>query len=47
MGVGRASDPTAERGGRPRDVNVREVLNVDKGYLGRNHPHKFRVWISG
>ena len=21
--------------------------HVDKGYRGHNHPHKFRVWISG
>ena len=28
MGAGRAHDPPAKRGGRPRDVNVREVLNA-------------------
>ena len=22
-------------------------IHVDKGYRGHNHPHKFRVWISG
>jgi len=22
-------------------------IHVDKGYRGRNHPHRFRVWISG
>lgn len=21
--------------------------HVDKGYRGHNHPHRFRVWISG
>jgi IS5 family transposase len=24
-----------------------ERSHVDKGYRGHNHPHKFRVWISG
>ena len=27
-------------------VEVRRI-HVDKGYRGHNHPHKFRVWISG
>lgn len=27
-------------------VEARRV-HVDKGYRGHNHPHKFRVWISG
>ena len=27
-------------------VEVRRA-HVDKGYRGHNHPHKFRVWISG
>ncbi|MGY4403872.1 hypothetical protein ACVIYL_004675 [Bradyrhizobium sp. USDA 3315] len=22
-------------------------IHVDKGYRGHNHPHRFRVWISG
>jgi IS5 family transposase len=22
-------------------------IRVDKGYRGHNHPHRFRVWISG
>jgi len=22
-------------------------IHVDKGYRGHNHPHKFRVWITG
>jgi IS5 family transposase len=22
-------------------------IHVDKGYHGHNHPHRFRVWISG
>lgn len=22
-------------------------IHVDKGYRGHNHPHQFRVWISG
>jgi IS5 family transposase len=22
-------------------------IHTDKGYRGHNHPHKFRVWISG
>jgi transposase, IS5 family len=22
-------------------------IHVDKGYRGHEHPHKFRVWISG
>jgi IS5 family transposase len=22
-------------------------IHVDKGYRGHNHPHKFRLWISG
>jgi transposase, IS5 family len=22
-------------------------IPVDKGYRGHNHPHKFRVWITG
>jgi hypothetical protein len=22
-------------------------IHVDKGHRGHNHPHKFRVWISG
>jgi transposase, IS5 family len=24
-----------------------ERIHVDKGYRGHNHPHRFRVWISG
>jgi IS5 family transposase len=27
-------------------IEVKRV-HVDKGYRGHNHPHKFRVWISG
>jgi transposase, IS5 family len=27
-------------------VEVRRI-HVDKGYRGHNHPHRFRVWISG
>ena len=27
-------------------IEVRRI-HVDKGYRGHNHPHKFRVWISG
>jgi IS5 family transposase len=27
-------------------VDARRI-HVDKGYRGHNHPHKFRVWISG
>ena len=27
-------------------VEVKRI-HVDKGYRGHNHPHKFRVWISG
>ena len=23
------------------------AVHVDKGYRGHNHPHSFRVWISG
>ncbi len=27
-------------------IEVRRI-HVDKGYRGHNHPHKFRVWITG
>ena len=27
-------------------VEVKRI-HVDKGYRGHNHPHRFRVWISG
>jgi len=31
---------------RRTGVETRRI-HVDKGYRGHNHPHKFRVWISG
>jgi IS5 family transposase len=31
---------------RTTGVEPRRV-HVDKGYRGHNHPHKFRVWITG
>ena len=27
-------------------IEVRRI-HVDKGYRGHNHPHRFRVWITG
>lgn len=35
------ADVTANTG-----IETRRI-HVDKGYRGHNHPHKFRVWISG
>jgi len=36
-------------GGHARHLTQRRPfrIHVDKGYRGHNHPHKFRVWISG
>ena len=31
---------------RQTGIEVKRI-HVDKGYRGHNHPHKFRVWISG
>ncbi len=30
-----------------RAADVTRRIHVDKGYRGHNHPHRFRVWISG
>jgi IS5 family transposase len=38
--------PMIEDMERLTGVETRRI-HVDKGYRGRKHPHKFRVWISG
>ena len=49
----RDAEAIAEAVGRPtmsfvplKSVETRRI-HVDKGYRGHNHPHRFRVWISG
>jgi transposase, IS5 family len=43
---GRTLGPTITDLEKPTGVETRRI-HVDKGYRGHNHPHKFRVWISG
>src|SRR5512135_910175 len=43
---GRTLGPVIADMERLTGVETRRI-HVDKGYRGHNHPHKFRVWISG
>ncbi len=43
---GHTLGPVVARIEKLTGVETRRI-HVDKGYRGHNHPHKFRVWISG